>query len=462
MRESVAIAKDADTKKDFSPTRSDNSIHRVRDEHEMQLGSIGGVIGNIRRDGGKPSVESIATELGSRSAAERTPALLALQQTHGNQYVQRVFSGIHAKLMVGQPGDIYEQEADRVADAVMRMPEPGVPRQVEEEEEKEGLMQIPLAEQISPLVQRQVELEKEEKEEEEILQSKEVSSQMPEVTPDFESRIQSLKSSGQPLPEADRSFMERRFGVDFSGVRVHTDSDAVQMSKALNAEAFTIGNNIVFASGQYSSQSKEGKRLIAHELVHVIQQKHHRIQTIMRTCNCNSFGHGRMPTRAEAHIFSLPREIPNLRDGDYCITEEANSAYNCYALSIGIENRVLGDDEIDSEYGDGNGVLTYSDLNRFYYAHGLIRTENRNYAEIWVYGNRWPLHAAKITRGSCNGSPMYESKLGAGLRIAHLPEQLEGGAYGNFARAYARFPVRRSRYPSRVPYHQLPSKTQPI
>ncbi len=416
----------------------------------------------------KRSKSSLRIQMKKSSQQLKSPAdrILFLQRTIGNQAVQRLIKSgaLQAKLRIGQPWDKYEQEADRVADAVMRMPEPGVQRQAEEEEEKKGLMQIPLAEQISPLVQRQVELEKEEKEEEEeeILQSKEVSGQMPEVTPDFESRIQSLKSSGKPLPEADRSFMERRFGVDFSGVRVHTDSDAVQMSKALNAEAFTIGNNIVFASGQYSSQSKEGKRLIAHELVHVIQQKHHRIQTIMRTCNCNSFGHGRMPTRDEAQIFSLPREVPNLRDGDYCITEEANSAYNCYALSIGIENRVLGDDEIDSEYGDGNGVLTYSDLNRFYYAHGLIRTENRNYAEIWVYGNRWPLHAAKITRVSCNGSPMYESKLGVGLRIAHLPEQLEGGAYGNFARAYARFPVRRSRYPSRVPYHQLPSKTQPI
>ena len=75
------------------------------------------MIGNIRCDSAAPSAESIATELGGRSAAERAPALLALQQTHGNRYVQRVVAGIQAKLKIGQPGDKYEQVADRVADA---------------------------------------------------------------------------------------------------------------------------------------------------------------------------------------------------------------------------------------------------------------------------------------------------------------------------------------------------------
>ena len=61
------------------------------------------MVGNIRRDDGKPSVESIATHLSSMHTAQRAPALLALQQTHGNRYVQRVVAGIHAKLKVGQP-----------------------------------------------------------------------------------------------------------------------------------------------------------------------------------------------------------------------------------------------------------------------------------------------------------------------------------------------------------------------
>jgi hypothetical protein len=170
MKESVAIAKDADAKKDFSSTRSDNSIHRVRNE-QRQLGSLRSVIGNIRHDGGTPSLDSIATELSSMHTAQRASVLLALQRTHGNRYVQRVVTGIQAKLTIGQPGDKYEQEADRVAEQVMRMPEPQVQRQPEEEEEEELIQTKPLAEQVTPLVQRQIE---EEKEEEEILWTKEV------------------------------------------------------------------------------------------------------------------------------------------------------------------------------------------------------------------------------------------------------------------------------------------------
>jgi len=122
-------------------------------------------------------VESIATHLSSMHAAQRASALLALQCTHGNRYVQRVVAGIQAKLVVGQPGDKYEQEADRVADAVMRMPEPGVQRQVEPEEE-ETLQSKPLANQITSLVQ--VQRQEEPEEEEEMLQAKPLAE---EITP---------------------------------------------------------------------------------------------------------------------------------------------------------------------------------------------------------------------------------------------------------------------------------------
>ena len=82
----------------------------------MQLGSLRSLIGHIRRNGGTPSIDGIATELGSTSSAQHAPVLLPLQQTHDNRYVQRVVTGIQAKLKVGQPGDIYEQEVDQVAE----------------------------------------------------------------------------------------------------------------------------------------------------------------------------------------------------------------------------------------------------------------------------------------------------------------------------------------------------------
>jgi hypothetical protein len=301
MNESVAVAKEADAKKGVSPTKSDNSIHRVRNESERQLGSLRDVIGNIRRDGGTPSIESIATELSGMHTAQRTPALLALQQTHGNRYVQRVVAGIQAKLKVGQPGDVYEQEADRVADAVMRMPDPRVQRQVEPEEEKEETLQSkplanqitsfvhvqrqeepeeeeeeemlqakPLAEEITPLVLRQV--EPEEGEEELQARAKATSGHLSEVTPNFESNILSLRGGGQPLPKSERAYFEPRFGQDFSQVRVHTDTRAAESARAVNARAFTVGQDVVFGSGHYASGTSEGQRLMAHELTHVVQQ----------------------------------------------------------------------------------------------------------------------------------------------------------------------------------------------
>ena len=264
MKESVAVAKEADAKKGFSPTKSDKSIQRLRNEPEGLIGSLRGVIGNIRRDGGTPSVDSIATQLSGMHTAQRAPVLLALQQTHGNRYVQQVVVGIQAKLKVGQPGDKYEQEADRVADEVMRMPEP----QVQCQEEEEELIQTKLlAEQITPLVQRQVE-----EEEEEFLQAKSRDGASPEVAHDLESEINAIRGGGRSLSGSERAYFEPRFGYDFSGVRVHTNDRARASARALNASAYTIGSNVVFGTGQYIPGTTQGRRLLAHELTHVVQQ----------------------------------------------------------------------------------------------------------------------------------------------------------------------------------------------
>ena len=76
-----------DAKKESSPTRSDKNIQGLRNEPERQLGSLGDVLDTLRRDGGKPSADSIATQLSGMSTEERAPALLALQRTRRNLYV---------------------------------------------------------------------------------------------------------------------------------------------------------------------------------------------------------------------------------------------------------------------------------------------------------------------------------------------------------------------------------------
>jgi hypothetical protein len=81
-----------------------------------------------------------------------------------------------------------------------------------------------------------------------------------------------LNTSGKPMPDAEKKFFEPKFGRDFSSVKLHTDSVAAKSAQSINALAYTSGNNIVFNTGQYAPESESGKKLIAHELTHVVQQ----------------------------------------------------------------------------------------------------------------------------------------------------------------------------------------------
>jgi hypothetical protein len=81
-----------------------------------------------------------------------------------------------------------------------------------------------------------------------------------------------LRSPGQPLDPATRAFMEPRFGHDFSQVRVHTDPQAAESARTVNALAYTMERDVVFGAGQYAPGRFEGQRLLAHELTHVVQQ----------------------------------------------------------------------------------------------------------------------------------------------------------------------------------------------
>ena len=151
------------------------------------------------------------------------------------------------KLMIGATHDPMEHEADRVADQVMRMPEPGLQRQANSERDEAFL-------QAKPVIQR-----------------KSFATQDSETAPP-NSVHELLRSPGQPLGTAERHFFEPRFGHDFSQVRVHTNALAGESARAVYARAYTVGGNIAFAEGQYSPSTAEGKRLLAHELTHVVQQ----------------------------------------------------------------------------------------------------------------------------------------------------------------------------------------------
>ncbi|WP_044499855.1 DUF4157 domain-containing protein [Nostoc sp. PCC 7107] len=92
------------------------------------------------------------------------------------------------------------------------------------------------------------------------------------ATPDLEESIQQARSSGQPLTESIRQPMEQAFGADFSGVRIHSDSQSDQLNQSLQARAFTTGRDVFFRQGEYDPGSQGGQELLAHELTHVVQQ----------------------------------------------------------------------------------------------------------------------------------------------------------------------------------------------
>ena len=85
--------------------------------------------------------------------------------------------------------------------------------------------------------------------------------------------IQRLPQHGEPMPGSVRTFFEARMGSDFSSVRIHRDTEAAQSASALHAQAYTVGNDIVFNRDKYSPQTNEGRKLLSHELVHVLQQR---------------------------------------------------------------------------------------------------------------------------------------------------------------------------------------------
>ena len=94
----------------------------------------------------------------------------------------------------------------------------------------------------------------------------------PEVPPEVEQKIEEQRGNGEPLPESVRAEMEEKIGANFSAAIVHTDGTADELCKALSARAFTVGNDVFFASGEYSPDTEDGRTLLAHELAHVVQQ----------------------------------------------------------------------------------------------------------------------------------------------------------------------------------------------
>jgi hypothetical protein len=220
----------------------------------------------------------VAAEHGTRSQVARgAPA------AHVSNHV--VLRRLQTKLTVSTPGDAFEQEADRVADQVMRMPEPLVQRACacggscdscksgsDHHDEASHKVQLKHADHGSPVAEA------------------------PPAVND------ALAGAGRPLDGGTRAYFEPRLGADLSGVRVHEDARAAESAQSVNALAYTVGRDIVFAPGQYRPASRDGQRLLAHELTHVLQQTAQGGLALQRFVPC---------TRARLSLEDCPKREPN-------------------------------------------------------------------------------------------------------------------------------------------------------
>lgn len=213
---------------------------------------------------------------------------------------------VQPKLEIGQPNDKYEREADAVADRVV-MSGGSQPAMQSTSGSKSIQMKCAECEQ-EPSVQMKS------------ATGQNMISMMPNVqasgdfggftSPQLTRSINQSSGNGQKLPKRVNAEMSGKIGSDFSGVNIHTDSKAIQMSQQLGARAFTHGSDVYFNKGQYNPSSSEGKHLLAHELTHVVQQT----GTIQRKIEVNPGldlnTHGYTTTKS-GNVYSAPRIVRN-------------------------------------------------------------------------------------------------------------------------------------------------------
>lgn len=242
----------------------------------------------------------------------------AFEQRKPNNPDNSSFFGpkIQKKLKTGTVGDKYEVEADHVADKVVNnnssgggllqskqevqqktisetitsvqakdmKEEESVQKKSDKKEEekpvqkKEKEEEKPVQKKEEPIQAKCADCEKEDKvqkkdkEEEKTVQKKEKNTESEIQNNELEGKLVSSRGGGTGLDKKTKGEMESGFGADFSNVKIHTDSNAVNMSQELGAQAFTNGNDVYFNEGKYNPDSKEGKHLLAHELTHTVQQ----------------------------------------------------------------------------------------------------------------------------------------------------------------------------------------------
>jgi Domain of unknown function (DUF4157)/Bacterial protein of unknown function (DUF922) len=255
---------DADTIFNSTETQAntDNDAYDAKTQHGLTQGTGVNPVGcGLEKVGANTSsgedeagTSDIPSSDPTTVMAKRVSPAPAEDRSTGHDLSRISMFSVQAKLTVSQPNDPYEQEADRVAGAVMRMQIPESSEAVARRSIQETISRKSAAGEGDELVRSTSMLHR--------------SGDNLQVDNDLEGRLNNSKGGGSPLADDVRSFMEPRFGADFSGVRVHTGSDSVRMNQDVNAQAFAHGSDIYFGAGKAPGNNE----LMAHELTHVVQQ----------------------------------------------------------------------------------------------------------------------------------------------------------------------------------------------
>ena len=230
-------------------------------------------------------------------------------------------------------------------------------------------------------VQRMEDEEVQEKEEEEVQTLQKQTTGDDGSTSSVENNLNTSRGGGSPLDSNTKGEMESGFGADFSGVRVHNDSNAVQMNQQLGAQAFTSGNDIYFNEGKYSPESDSGKHLLAHELTHTVQQGASDTKSVQKTEDAAP-----TPTRPTAPIDISQRLDLNDEWATY-LDNAYSEGERTFDLDVKIGESYRGVIKVNKKRGTAEGETAKYDLAR----------GNDRYLEIsgWSFLN--PLRQAGVT-----------------------------------------------------------------
>ncbi len=348
------------------------------------------------------TISSQAQTVQAAAAPEMLPANKPLQGNMHKKAVQNL--PVQRKLSIGTVNDPLEQEADAMADTVMRMPsspfsagrraaDEAIQRKCSHCEEEDQVQRKPLASSITPFIQTK-------------------GGGGGTASDTVTQQISATRGSGSSMDRPTQSFMESRFGADFSNVKIHTGTDAVQMSRELNAQAFTVGNDIYFNSGKYNPSSDSGKHLLAHELTHTVQQGGAVARKIQKRIGGDDHIHGDILDRFSAET-GTPREMANAHSPGYENWITGSPVLNSLGLVSGLANLL-----------DAANLLTVTQLRAARAMLPISTIANINLISIVI-------RAVLLTRSPADVSPAQTASLVKDIASLPAPQSQQINQFVN-------------------------------